>query len=248
MTCRTAVDRRARTTVRRTVRRVAPDIPPAAAPAGAPSPAAPAPRRHWPGFALAALLALAGIGTADAQAATETPENVVQAALRDTAQVFGQGQLSRAEASERLRGLIDHYVDLPRVGRDSLGAHWRHATPEQQAVFLALFENFLCSGYSGSVVKLGGTLEFGPTSVVERDDAVTVVRTEVQLADGSRHGVLFMVGRSDDGSYRIMDVVAAAISMSKLLSADFSAVLRTNGGQFDALIGALERKLTVTTP
>jgi phospholipid transport system substrate-binding protein len=242
MTCRTAIDRRARTPVGGAARLAVPDR--LAAPAARPAPA----RRRWPAIALtAALLALAGAAGA-AEAATEPAQTVVEAALRDTAQVFGQGPLTRAEASERLRDLIDHYVDLPRVGRDSLGAHWRRATPEQQAVFLALFESFLCTGYSGSVVKMGGGLEFGPTSVVERDDAVTVVRTDVQLAEGSRHAVLFMVGRSDDGTYRIMDVVAAAISMSKLLSADFSAVLRTNGGQFDALIGALERKLTVTTP
>ena len=190
---------------------------------------------------------LAGWAAA-ARAATEPAQHVVEAALRDTAAVFSQGPLSRAEAAARLRDLIDHYVDLPRVGRDSLGAHWRRATPEQQAVFLELFESFLCAGYSGSVVKLGGALTFGPTAVVERDDVVTVVRADVQLADGPRQPVLFLVGRSDDGSYRIMDVVAAAISMSRMLSADFTAVLRSNNGQFGALIEALEHKVTATTP
>jgi phospholipid transport system substrate-binding protein len=60
--------------------------------------------------------------------------------------------------------------------------------------------------------------------------------------------VLFLVGRADDGSYRVVDVIAAAISMSKLLSADFSAVLHSNGGRFDALIDALQQKLAVIEP
>ncbi|MBI3517678.1 MAG: ABC transporter substrate-binding protein [Proteobacteria bacterium] len=200
------------------------------------------------GSLAAVLLVLAGPGTADAQAATEGAQRLVEAALHDTAQVFSQGQLSRAEATEQLRGLLDHYVDLPRVGRDSLGTHWRRATPEQQATFLALFESFVCAGYSGPIAKLGGALQFGPTAVVEHDGAVTVVRTDVQLSEGPRHAVLFMVGRSDDGAYRINDVVAAAISMSKLLSADFAGVLHTNGGQFNALIEALEHKLAVSAP
>ncbi len=75
-----------------------------------------------------------------------------------------------------------------------------------------------------------------------------MVRTDVQLSEGSRHTVLFMVGRSDDGSYRITDVVAAAISLSKLLNADFGGVLRSNGGQFNALIEALEHKIAATAP
>jgi len=186
---------------------------------------------------------LIGLGVARAAPGDDPAQRVVDAALQDTLQVFGsQATLSREDVTVRLRGLLDHYVDLPRVGRDSLGAHWRRATPDQQAAFLAVFERFLCVGYAGSAVRMGG-LRFGPTAVVDRDDGVTVVRTDAQLSDGSAQPVLFMVGRSDDGSYRITDVVAAAISMSRLFSADFVAVLRNNGGQFDALIDALTSKL-----
>lgn len=175
----------------------------------------------------------------------EGARRLVDAALEDTRQVFAEPELSRAEIAQRLRALLDRYVDLPRVGRDSLGAYWRRATQEQQAGFLALFESFLAAGYSGSMVKLGN-IQFGPSSVIDSADDVTVVQTDVQVAAGDKLPVLFMVGRADDGSYRVVDVVAAAISMSKLLSADFGAVLRTNGGRFDALIDALEQKLSVT--
>jgi phospholipid transport system substrate-binding protein len=170
---------------------------------------------------------------------------LVDAALEDTKQVFAAPELSRAEIAQRLRALLDRYLDLPRIGRDSLGAYWRRATPEQQAGFLALFENFLAAGYSGSMVKLGG-IQFGPSMVIDSADDVTVIQTDVQVAAGDKLPVLFMVGRAEDGSYRVVDVVAAAISLSRLLSADFGAVLRTNGGRFDALIDALEQKLSVT--
>jgi phospholipid transport system substrate-binding protein len=199
------------------------------------------------GAAAALVVGLIGLGAARAAPGDDAAQRVVDAALRDTLQMFGgQVALSREEATVRLRDLLDHYVDLPRVGRDSLGAHWRRATPEQQAAFLAVFERFLCVGYSGSAMRTGG-LRFGPTAVVGRDDGVTVVRTDVQLSDGSAQPVLFIVDRSDDGSYRITDVVAAAISMSRLFSADFVAVLRNNGGQFDALIDALTNKLAAAS-
>jgi phospholipid transport system substrate-binding protein len=234
MTCQTAIRR-----------------PPAAGfqPAAGEIPRAAAGRRRARRLVLGGLtvlaLALAGLATARAAPAADPAQRVVDAALQDTMQVLGQAQLSRTDAAGGLRALLDQYVDLPRVGRSSLGAHWRRATPEQQAAFLTVLESFLCAGYSDSVTKLGG-LRFGPTAVVERDDTVTVVRAEVQMAEGPGRPVLFVVGQSDDGSYRITDVVAAAISLSRLLNADFGAVLRSNGGQLGVLIEALEHKVELT--
>jgi phospholipid transport system substrate-binding protein len=175
----------------------------------------------------------------------DTARLLVDAALRDTQQMFTEPQLSRTEASERLRALLDRYVDLPRVGRDSLGSYWRRASADQQAGFLALFERFITAGYAGSVAKLGA-IRFGPATVVESGDGVTVVQSDLQYATGETQPVLFMVGQSEDGSYRVVDVVAAAISMSKLLGADFGAVIRNNGGRFDALIDALQTKVSIT--
>jgi phospholipid transport system substrate-binding protein len=191
-------------------------------------------------------LLVGGMGPAGAAPADGgEAQRLVDAAIHDTTQLLGEAQLSQAETAQRLRTLLDRYVDLPRVGRDSLGSYWRRASVEQQAGFLALFESFLAAGYSGSVAKMG-TLHFGPTVIVERADGVTVVRTDVQVSGGDVHPVLFMVGQCDDGSYRVVDVVAAAISMSKLLNADFGAVLRNNGGRFEALMDALENKVAAT--
>jgi phospholipid transport system substrate-binding protein len=214
--------------------------------------AAPAAGRHrrlvrllLGGLTIAAV-ALAGLATARAAPADDPAQRVVDAALHDTEQLFGHTPLPSAETTAGLRALLDQYVDLPRVGRHSLGAHWRRATPEQQAAFLTVFESFLCAGYAAPMSKLGG-LRFGPTAVVERDDSVTVVRTEVQLDEGPGQPVLFVVGQSDDGSHRIMDVIAAAISLSRLLSADFGGFLRSHGGQLGALIEALEHKVELTS-
>jgi phospholipid transport system substrate-binding protein len=184
-------------------------------------------------------------GFAATDEAGDAARRPVDAAIQDTVQVLGAPATSRSDATERLRTLLDRYVDLPRIGRDSLGTYWRRATAEQQAGFLALFESFLAAGYSSSVAKLGA-IRFGPTTVVESGDGLTAIQSDVQLGDGTSAPVLFLVGRSADGSYRVVDVIAAAISLSKLLSADFGAVLRSNGGQVDALINALQQKLTVT--
>jgi ABC-type transporter MlaC component len=202
-------------------------------------------RRGIGGLLFGLMVGWAAPGFAATDEAGDAARRLVDAAIQDTVQVLGAPATSRSDATERLRTLLDRYVDLPRIGRDSLGTYWRRATAEQQTGFLALFESFLAAGYSSSVAKLGA-IRFGPTTVVESGDGLTAIQSDVQLGDGTSAPVLFLVGRSADGSYRVVDVIAAAISLSKLLSADFGAVLRSNGGQVDALINALQQKLTVT--
>jgi len=245
MTCRMSIRGRCGIGVRRLVRIADP------APSAPPSP----PRRldrsrrrlraGLLGVVAGLLIGTLGGGAARAADDADAARSLVDAAIRDTLAAVGAPQTAHGEMAQRLRALLDRYVDLPRVGRDSLGAYWRRASADQQSGFLALLASFLASGYSDSVSKMGA-LAFGPTAVVERGSDVTVVRTDVQVAGGSRHAVLFMVGRASDGSYRVVDVVAAAISLSKLLNADFGAVLGSNGGRLDALNDALERKLATT--
>lgn len=202
-------------------------------------------RRNLMAMAGAALALLLAWSSARADEPADPAIRLVSAALAETGKVFADPQQTRAQATDRLRSLIEHYVDLPRVGQESLGAYWRRATPEQQTAFVALVERFLANGYSGSVSKFGG-LRFGAPAVTDRSDAATVVRTDVQVPDGTVYPVLFTVARGDDGSWRVTDVVAAAISMSKLLSADFGAFLRSNGGRFDALLDALEHRVAAS--
>ncbi len=204
------------------------------------------PRRRRAAIAMAG--AALAILLAWTHARADEPEpavKLVSAALADTGKVFADPTQTRAEATARLRELIDHYVDLPRVGQDSLGAHWRRATPEQQAAFVALFERFLANGYSGSVAKLGG-LRFGTPTVTERAGRATGVKVEVTTSDGGVYPVLFAVACGDDGSCRVSDVVAGPISMSRLLGDDFGAFLRANDGRFDALLAALDKRVAAT--
>src|SRR5215813_362872 len=97
-----------------------------------------------------ALVAMAGAALAMflawTHARAEEPDPAIQlvnAALAETGKLFADPSQPRAQAAARLRELLEHYVDLARVGQQSLGAYWRKATPEQQAAFVGLFERFI---------------------------------------------------------------------------------------------------------
>ncbi|MBI3517450.1 MAG: ABC transporter substrate-binding protein [Proteobacteria bacterium] len=152
--------------------------------------------------------------------------------------------------SEQLRLTITRYFDVAQLGRNSVGAAWQLIPPAQQADFLVTFENFLVTNYIGALTR-PGELTFSRPRVINDaasgaplpGDGRTVVRVDVQSSEGPPRPVLVALARRDDGSYRIVDVTAEAISLGNVLAADFSSFLRRNGGRLEALIGALHQKI-----
>ena len=253
MTCRTA-RRGGLAIVRRTAWQRAPDgLRPGARrvprPAWRALPRRPAARRVLAGL-VGVLLSLAVVGLALAEDGSEPARRVAEAAIAAGVQAFAkpdpsQPELSGPEAQRRLRVLIDQHVDIPRIARSILGRHWRAAATEQQDTFLALFETYLINAFAGAAANMAG-VTFGPVSVIEAGDALTVVRTDMRLAGEPPRPVLIALGRADDGSWRILDVVAEAISLTKTMGADFSAFLRLNGGKLEVLNATLQQRLTVS--
>jgi phospholipid transport system substrate-binding protein len=185
-------------------------------------------------------------------AAGEAPAQFVDIALHETLSALATPSEAAPSRSERLRAVLIRYFDVAEVGRNSVGPAWQLVAPAQQADFLATFESFLVASYVGALGR-ASDLSFGPSHVIVASAAEpavakaaiarTLVRVDVLSAEGPPHPVLIALSRADDGSYRIVDVSAEAVSLGRLLSADFGAFLRRNGGRLDALVTVLRDKI-----
>ena len=183
-------------------------------------------------------------------ASTNTPVQIVDAALRDTVAALATPADAVPTRSERLRLVFTRYFDVAQMGRNSVGATWRLVAPAQQTQFLVTFETFLITSYVGPL-EHAGDLKFGPARMVEPPpgpagdgaDGIARVRVDLVSTDGPPNAVLIALHRGDDGGYRIVDVAAEAVSLGHVLAADFGAFLRRNGGRLDALVGALQEKI-----
>jgi ABC-type transporter MlaC component len=137
---------------------------------------------------------------------------------------------------------VERYVDIGGLGRSSAGAVWQRAEPTQQDGYLVAFRNFLIVSYVGSIAR-ADDLHFTPATVVSADAQHALVRTEVTSSDGVARPILITVTWSDDAGCRITDIAAEGISLRSLLSADFGAFLRRNGGRLEALMDRLRDKV-----
>ncbi|MEQ8246988.1 MAG: ABC transporter substrate-binding protein [Alphaproteobacteria bacterium] len=135
------------------------------------------------------------------------------------------GSLEQRE--QQFRQVLAQNFDVPFIGRFVLGQSWRRATPDQQADYLALFEDFLVLTYSR---RLGGyagerLAVVGERAAGERD---TVVRTLIDRAGGPPIDADWRV-RATEAGFKIIDVEVAGVSMALTQRSEFASVVTRNG-------------------
>ena len=197
---------------------------------------------RMPVLLLAGALLVILPSAARADDVSDGARQLVDSAMADTVAALAAPAGATGERDDRLRALVDRYVDVTALGRSAVGGFWQHAEPGQRDGFLTEFRSFLLVSYVGSMAR-AEQLRFAPATVIEADQHRALVRTEIRAADGPPHPILITVTCADDGRQRITDVAAQGISLRAVLIADFGAFLRRNGGRFEALIDNLRAKI-----
>ena len=194
-------------------------------------------RRLLAAFGLALLLPVLPIDTASADEETE----VFIRDLGDKAvgQLTGDN-LTDAERAERFRALLLEHFDVPQIAQYVLGRYWRVATPEEQAEYLQLFEDYLVSSYSQRFAEYTGEA-FEVVSSRTQSDNLELVRSYVVTRSGEKAKLDWIIERQD-GTLLILDLKVEGLSMSETHRSEFASVIQNNGGQVSALLDALRKK------
>lgn len=173
---------------------------------------------------------------------TRTPEQLVQETA-DTlaARIDGRQQQLAANPPE-LYKLVDEVFlpvfDTRYAGQLVLGKHWRTATPAQRQQFIDTFYDFLLRSYARYVLRFEkDKVRILPGPAGATDPARAVVRTEMQLADGTRMPVNYSLRHGKEG-WRAYDVRIEGISYVQNYRNQFNAEIGAKG--IDAVIARLK--------
>jgi phospholipid transport system substrate-binding protein len=191
--------------------------------------------------AFTAVAALLSIG-APAQADSATDARAFIQRLADTAMttVAVKG-LPDEERTRRFRTLFVDTFDLPEIGKLVLGRYWRAATPEQQHEFLRLFEDVQVYTWARRFKDYSGeTLEI--LSVVPEGETDFIVQSRIKREKLDPIQVGWRVRKAGE-TFHVLDIVVEGASMAFTHRSEYSSVIQSGGGQVDALLAALRKKV-----
>jgi phospholipid transport system substrate-binding protein len=155
-------------------------------------------------------------------------------------------KLPLAEREQHFRQLFQASFDGPGIARFVLGRYWRQASPAEQQQFLVLFENYVVlvystrlADFSGERFKVSGRRAAGDGTIVSTD-VITPGRTVPLRVDWR------LV--TDDGNFKIADVIVGGVSMMVTERSEFASVIRRRGGDVGELLALMREKTASTAP
>ncbi|RMF44114.1 MAG: ABC transporter substrate-binding protein [Deltaproteobacteria bacterium] len=183
----------------------------------------------------AATLFLAGLLTAQAEAAT--PREEISATVDRILTLLRDKDMDRMERRRTLTDTIEARFDFDTMARSTLGKYWKKASSEQRQRFKELFSDLLESTYLGRIeAYTDETVSYGEEKV----------RGNKALVETSVHSgntdipIHYKLVQKQNGWY-VYDVVIEGVSLVRNFRSSYGTIVKKEG--FDQLFGRMEEKI-----
>ena len=189
---------------------------------------------------LASLFFCANIANAqvNASGAEEFVKNMTNEGIEDII----NANVSKAEKQARFKKLFNEALDLDFIGKYVLGRYWRTATPNQRKEFINTYRELNTKVWSERFDEFKGkTFEFKGTTPSNSVGQI-FVNTQVPMDQGEPASVVWRV-REKNGKFKIIDIIIEKVSLTMANRNEYTAFIKNNGGNVDALIANLKTKL-----
>jgi phospholipid transport system substrate-binding protein len=188
-----------------------------------------------------AIVSVTGNRIARAEDGAEARQ-LVSAVAGEAMQTFVGTTLTPADRDSKLKGLIDKYGDLKLSGQDVLGRYWAKASTAQQERFIDLFCEYALGSWSSHLTDIPPGQHIDVISSEVNAAGRIIVHSLAVTPTGSAP-VDWTVARETDGRWVVIDTTAEGVSVVQTMKADFTAIIRANGGSVEALLDVLDKKV-----
>lgn len=183
---------------------------------------------------LVLLLALPGVSKA------ADPASFVDNLAKRAIPVLTDASIPQAEREAQFRSLMKEGFDTREIAQLVLGRYWRQASDEQKRDFVGLLEDYLVRLYAARFREYSDvSLE---VAGVRDEPEGAIVQSTLVRPSGPPVKLDWRV-EQQGGRYSITDLVVEGVSMVITQRSEFASVIRQGGGQVQALIDVLRKKV-----
>ena len=158
--------------------------------------------------------------------------------------VLADRSAGAVERQREVRTIVTEAFDFDEASRRTLGRAWAERTPDERASFKALFVDLLDRAYLRRLEGWDGQRIVVGDELIDTDRAT--VRASIVARDGDRTPMEYLMRRSDDGRWRVMDVNVGGASLLGNYRAQFARLMQSGG--FPHLMEKLQAKVASLQP
>jgi len=133
--------------------------------------------------------------------------------------------------------VLDPFVDFTAIARSVMAVHYKRASDEQREKFSTAFKGGLVRAYSKALLQFGdgGVNVLAPTSA-PRNPKRPTVKMEILSEAGKIYPVSYSMAQSDDGHWRMRNVIINGLNIGLTFRNQFSASMKAKKNDLDAVI------------
>ena len=195
------------------------------------------------GCFVALLATSSSVRSADADELANGAENFIREMSETAILNLTEPDITREERKLRLQGVMDQYFYVPGIGQWVLGRFWRQASAEERKEYLDLFGQLIIESYVDKFASYTGeSLEIVKTDIHNSKDAIvssTLKRPELNQVVQLEWRV-----RTNNGVYKIIDIMVEGISMGQTQRSEFASALKSYGGDMGKFLEELRIRVS----
>ncbi len=164
-------------------------------------------------------------------AMAQNPRDFINGVGEQVIDVIRDPSTGDDEKESRLEDLFEQTVDVKWIGQFVLGRHWRSASEAQKDEYLRYYRTFLIHSYTAKFRDYTGeTFKI----LDSRDDSNGKYLLTMELVRPKDANVIidYKVRTSEDGSYKIYDIIVEGVSLITTQRSEFNSVVSRKGLDF----------------
>lgn len=143
---------------------------------------------------------------------------------------------------QRFEKLFNETLDLDFIGQFVLGRYWKTATPEQRKAFIKVYRELNIKTWSARFDEFKGKSFVFNGSTPSTSKNQIFINSTVAMDQGEPAKVVWRVKQNGD-SFKIVDIIIENVSLAITARNEYTAFIKNNGGNIDALIADLQKKV-----
>jgi len=163
------------------------------------------------------------------------PDIFVQSTVNRAAKTLG-GDFSKAERIEKLKKIAGDTVDIKGIGIYSIGAYRKNLSDEQLKKYEKIFSEYFLKSFSSRLAEYSNP-EIEVISKKKINENYTIVTSKLISTDSRPEvKIEWRVYTKNPDNLVIRDLIIEGLSLARTQKEEFSSIIDSNDGNFDALL------------
>lgn len=153
-----------------------------------------------------------------------------------------EGSEAEKVRDEKLKKIVDGFLDFDTIARKSLGKHWKERTDEEKQEFKKLFKELVQKNYLNQIhEKADYDVIYDSEEVEDKKATVyTTVKAKNKKGEEGETSLEYKMSKVK-GKWRVVDIVTDEVSLIQNYRSQFNKIIKKNS--YEVLVDKIRKKI-----